>query len=87
MGEKIRNYRQKINIVILAGVVLFFIGLYYWMIRAGIPYQDPPIELQMQYAVDMKIGTVLLRTGLVITIGGGIIRLLLGLLWKRYLKK
>lgn len=87
MEEKIRNYRQKINRVILAGVFLFFIGLYYWMIRAGIPYQDPSIELQIQYAVDMKVGTVLLRNGLVVMIGGGIIRLFLGLLLKRYLKK
>lgn len=87
MEEKIRNYRHKINSVILAGVFLFFIGLYYWMIRAGIPYQDPSIELQIQYAVDMKVGTVLLRNGFVIMIGGGIIRLFLGLLLKRYLKK
>lgn len=83
MEEKTRFFRQIINSVIIAGVILFFMGLYYSVIEAGIPYQDPPLELQIQYAVNMGIGTILLRNGFVIAIFGGIIRLLLGWIWKK----
>ncbi len=50
--------------VLIAGVILFVMGLYYMMIRAGIPYQDPPLELQIQYAVNMGIGEELVKVGL-----------------------
>ncbi len=84
MKEKIRHYLQlTINAVILAGIILFVIGLYYSMIKAGIPYQDPPLELQIQYAVYVGIGEILQKNGLLIAICGGIIRLLLGLIWKK----
>lgn len=77
MKEKTRDtFYQIINSVILAGVILFLIGLYYWGIKAGIPYQDPPFELQIQYTVNMRIGEILLGNGLGITLCGGIIRLL-----------
>ena len=42
------------NSAILAGVIIFFIGAYYCVIKAGIPFQDPPLELQIQYAVHMQ---------------------------------
>lgn len=77
MKEKIKNtFYQIINSAILAGVILFLIGLYYWGIKAGIPYQDPPLELQIQYTVNMKIGEILLRNGLRTAVCSGIIRLL-----------
>lgn len=83
MKEKAKhNLCQAINSVILAGIILFFIGLYYWVVKAGIPYQDPSLELQIQYAVNMGIGDVLVRNGFVIAICGGIIRLLFGLILK-----
>ena len=47
------------------------------VIKAGIPYQDPTLELQIQYAVNMIIGVVLLGNGTVMVICGVIIRLLL----------
>lgn len=40
--------RQTINAIFLAGIIILFIGVYYWIIKAGIPYQDPPLELQIQ---------------------------------------
>lgn len=77
MNEKIiLRLCQAINSVIFAGVLLFFMGLYYWIVKAGIPYQDPPPELQIQYAVNMGIGNTLVRNGFLITICGGILRLL-----------
>lgn len=85
MKDKTRNNLcQAINSVILAGLLLFFIGLYYWVIKAGIPYQDPTLELQIQYAVNMGIGNILVRSGLVIAICGGIIRLLAEMIWRKY---
>lgn len=88
MKEKVMgNLHWMINSVILAGVILFFIGLYYFLIKAGIPYQDPPIELQIQYAINMGIGEILLGTGFLITICSGIIRLIWGLILKKHQKR
>lgn len=87
MKEKIICFRQAANSVILTGIILFFLGLYYWMFKAGIPYQDPPLELQIQYAVNMRIGDLLLELGFVITVAGGMIRLLVSWIWKKYQKK
>lgn len=71
-----------INSVILAGLIILAIGLYYWVVKAGIPYQEPPLELQIQYAVNMGIGDILVEKGLWIAICGGILRLLLRVIWK-----
>lgn len=76
-----------INSVILAGVVIFLIGLYYWVVKAGIPYQDPTLELQIQYEVNMGIGDILVKNGIVIAICGGMIRLVLGVIWKKHQRK
>lgn len=83
MKEKTRSILcQLINSVIFAGVIILFIGLYYYMIKAGIPYQDPPLELQIQYAVNMRIGEILTGSGFVIAVCGGVSRLLLRLIMK-----
>lgn len=85
MKEKTK-YRlcQIINSVILAGIILFFMGLYYFIVKAGIPYQDPTLEMQIQYTIDLGIAEILLGNGFVITICGGIIRLLFRLIWKKH---
>lgn len=67
---------QAINAVILAGIFILFIGVYYCVIKAGIPYQDPPLELQIQYAINMGIGKILVKDGFQIFLCGGIARLL-----------
>lgn len=78
MNEKLKNiFRQICNAVILSGLIIMLIGLYYSVIKAGIPYQDPPLELQIKYAVNMEIGNVLLKTGAIIFFISGIVRLLL----------
>jgi len=68
--------RQTLNAVLLAGIIIFLIGAYYCVVKAGVPYQDPPPELQIQYAVDMGIGEILIRNGFLISLCGGIARLL-----------
>lgn len=88
MKDKIRYFlRLTINSIILAGIILCLMGLYYSVIKAGIPYQDPPLELQIQYAVYMGIGEILLKNGFLITICGGVVRLLLWLIYRKRQQK
>ena len=82
MKENLKNILCKIcTAVMLSGCIIFFIGLYYWIIKAGIPYQDPPLELQIQYTVNMTIGEILLKNGFVIAISGIIVRFLLKIIF------
>ena len=66
---------------LIAGGTMLGIGLYYVIAKAGIPYQDPPVELQIQYAVNMGVGEVLIKTGAVLAclaiVGRVIIRIVL----------
>lgn len=71
------HLRQTINAVLLAGAIMLFTGAYYCVVKAGIPYQDPSLELQIQYAVNMGIGKLLIKDGFLLFICGGIARLLL----------
>ena len=66
---------QICNAALLAGLIILVIGLYHLVIRAGIPYQDPTLEMEMQLMVDWRIGSILTIYGLVLAIGGGILRL------------
>lgn len=79
--------RQTINAILLAGIIILFIGAYYCVIKAGIPYQDPPLELQIQYAINMGIGEMLVKDGFLISICGGIARLLFKLVVQKRQKK
>lgn len=84
MKEKVRNILCLIiNAVIIAGFIILFIGVYYFMIKAGIPYQDPPLDLQIQYEVNARIGSILMKAGFKIALFGSIIRLILRLIEKR----
>lgn len=81
MKEKTRHILcQIINSVILAGIIILLIGLYYWVVKAGIPYQDPTVEMQIEYAVNMGIGDKLVVNGFVLAALGGIMRLILWLI-------
>ena len=69
--------------LIIAGAVILLIGLYYLIIKAGIPYQDPTTEMQIQYAINSGIGDVLSLTGLCMTVLAAIIRIILGIIGKK----
>lgn len=73
--------------VIFAGIIILFTGIYYCVIKAGIPYQDAPLELQIQYAINMETGSILVKEGFLISICGGIARLLFKLVLKKRQKK
>lgn len=79
--------RLILNATILAGIIILFIGMYYWIFKAGIPYQDPPLELQIKYAINMGIGDILVKEGFRISICGGIARCLFKLVLKKKQKK
>ncbi len=59
------------------------VGVYYLMIKAGIPYQDPTPEMQLQYSVNMEVGNVLTKMGSCMTVVGSIIRIIVGRFKKR----
>ena len=73
--------------MIVAGIIILLIGIYYCAVKAGIPYQDPPLELQIQYAINMGIGDILIKDGFLILICGGIVGLLFQLVWKKKQKE
>lgn len=82
MKEKMRNNLcQILNAVIIAGVIILFMGLYYCVVKAGIPYQDPPLDLRIQYEVNAGIGSLLVANGFKMILCGGITRLLFGLIY------
>lgn len=88
MKGKVRDtFNSIINAFIIAGIIILFTGQYYFMIKAGIPYQDPPLDLQIQYAVNAGIGNILTEIGFKTAIYSSIIRIVLNLIWKRYPKK
>ena len=83
MNKKIRLLKTVSLAFILAGVIILLIGVYYLVVKAGIPYQNPPPELQIKYAVNMGIGDELFKDGLIVTALGLLGRILSRLLGKR----
>lgn len=77
MKNKMKNlFREISNAVLLSGLIILVIGLYYLVIKAGIPYQDPTVEMQVQYAIHYGIGSILSKTGLILALCGGIARVI-----------
>ena len=72
-----------LDIVIVAGVIMLFAGLYFWLIKAGIPYQDPTPEMQMQYANNLRTGEVLIAVGFLVSIFAPIPRIIVGIVARR----
>ena len=78
------NVLKKIfSSLIIAGAVIMLIGLYYLIIKAGIPYQDPTVEMQIQYEINMGIGNVLSLTGFCMTVLSAAIRIVLGFIGRK----
>lgn len=83
MSVQFHNILCKIcHSAILAGFIIFFTGAYYCVVKAGIPYQDPPLELQIQYAVHMGIGEILIKNGFMLILGSSLVRLVLRLAFR-----
>ena len=82
----IKFLKNLFNGFIIAGIIIFLIGVDYWMFRAGIPYQDPPMDLQIQYAIDYGIGETLMEVGFEVLIIGVISRIISGIIGKKKVK-
>lgn len=56
--------KKIVQVMAVSGGILVIAGLYFTMVKAGLPYQDPTPEMVSQYERDMGIGMVLLLAGL-----------------------
>ncbi len=63
MKQRIKNIFSGI---LTAGLINVFIGLFYWVVVGGIPYQDAPLNLQINYTVNMRVGDTLFFMGAVL---------------------
>lgn len=80
------NMKGKVNSlvwgILFAGVIIFLIGCYYAILEAGLPYQDPTLEMQIEYAINMGIGKVLIRCGGLTFLVGLLFRIILSIINK-----
>ena len=61
------NILYKLRFVpLLLSIVVFNVGLYYSMIKAGIPYQDPTPAMTEKYMSDMRLGNALMFIGFIL---------------------
>ncbi len=83
MNKKNQFLKNLSLAFLLAGVIILLIAAYYSIVKAGIPYQDPPPELQIQYAVNAGIGDELFKIGLIVAALGILGRMISRILDKR----
>ena len=82
MNKVFNIFKNMLNAVIISGIIIFVIGLYYLIVKAGIPYQDPTEELRIKYAINMGISETLIINGFyvfVLGLIGKIVAFVLGL--------
>lgn len=56
--------KKIIQVIAVLEGILVIAGLYFTVVKAGLPYQDPTPEMVAQYERDTGIGMVLLLAGL-----------------------
>ena len=78
-----RIWNDIANGLMIAGVVILLISAYYLVIKAGIPYQDPPPDLQIKYAVNASVGEELFKNGSIVFVIGLAGRIVTWLLHKK----
>ncbi len=64
--KKLSFVKSVLTGLAVSGMIIILVGMYYLVIKAGIPYQDPPLELQIQYTVNMNTGEELFKIGVLI---------------------
>ena len=62
--------KQIFNSVIFAGVIIMFIGGYFYIIKAGLPYQDPTEDMIVRWSAYAYAGKICLSYGSVICFVG-----------------
>ena len=75
--------KNAFRVIIAVGVIILFTGLYYLIIKAGIPYQDATFEMQILYAKNMYIGDSLTTIGFITIVLGIVGRITTGIIEKK----
>lgn len=75
MKRHVSTLKQFSLSAIISAIVILCTGLFYLIVKSGIPYQDPTLAMQIQYSVNMGIGKELSRIGLCMAITGAILRI------------
>lgn len=73
--------------ILFAGIIIFLIGCYYAVLEAGLPYQDPTVEMQIEYAINLGVGKVLIRCGGLTFLLGLLFRIILAIINKNHANK
>lgn len=77
MKNKIRNsFFIFCRAILFAGIINILVGEFYTLFVAGLPYQDPPLELQIQYSINQGVGNVLTGIGFKMVILGIILSII-----------
>ena len=58
--------KTALYVLLMAGILIILIGAYLCVIKAGIPYQDQTIEMQIKWQAYYTAGTYNLCCGMVI---------------------
>lgn len=67
IGNKLK---ALVSAVWIAGIMLIFIGIYFLAVGAGIPYQDPTVELTIKWEANYLAGTMCTKCGVAFFIIG-----------------
>lgn len=60
-----KKLKALFNSVIIAGIIVIVIGVYFWMFKAGLPYQDPTTEMTIKWMSYNFAGKACLTCGIV----------------------
>ncbi len=59
------NLKRLLDGLALTGAIILVFGLYFLLIRAGLPCQDPTPEMSFEWNVNSRVGEVLTLLGAV----------------------
>ena len=60
-AQVIKNLSQGF---LISGILSALMGAYYLFAKAGLPLQDPPLALKIQYEIDFGVGEKMFMLGL-----------------------
>lgn len=60
-AQIIKNLSQGF---LISGILSALMGAYYLFAKAGLPLQDPPLALKIQYEIDFGVGEKMFMLGL-----------------------
>lgn len=59
--------KSILHSLLLSGILLLVIGAYLCIVKAGLPYADPTLEMQIKYSAYYTAGTYNLFCGAIMT--------------------